>query len=117
MRTDWKDFSSEEKIAFLENIVTYDEAKELTRRLSAKKRRAAKKELVHFCPKCLHKYTELYCTKNEPILYRKQCNYCGFKGYPSSSKNGVIREWNNAIADHLASHYRYIPSRDDWYKL
>lgn len=115
---EWKDFSSEERIAFLKTIVTYEEAKELTRQLKEdlSKKRAIQKETVYPCPRCNHKYAKIWYTCREPYMWRKMCNYCGFLGYAAKSKWQMTREWNRAVIDEINKCYQVSEYRDDWRK-
>lgn len=114
---EWDNLPSEYKLRILEKHVTLDEAKELVKRLKANTRVPKPSPNVFSCPRCNHKYTEMWSTRHEPVQWRKQCNYCGFTGYPTSSKWTVKKEWNRAVIDQLNDNYQTPEYRDDWYKL
>ena len=96
---------NEEKLSWLVENVTLDEATELVCRLSNGRVAIPKSRRLTACPKCGHGYTRQWHSIENPPRYVRVCGKCCFKGYPASSPGAAKTEWNHAVEDALAGPY------------
>lgn len=106
----------EEKLSWLVENVSLEEATELVRRLSNGCVVIPKSRRLTACPKCGHAYTSQWHSIENPPRYVRVCGTCCFKGYPASSPGAAKTEWNHAVEDALAGSYESPVLGKEWRK-
>lgn len=107
---------NEEKLSWLVENVSFEEATELVRRLSNGRVMIPKSRRLAACPKCGHAYTRQWHSVENPPRYVRVCGTCCFKGYLASSPGAAKTEWNHAVEDMLAGSYECPTLGKDWRK-
>lgn len=106
----------EEKLSWLVENVTLEEATELVRRLSNGRVAIPKNRRLAACPKCGHAYTRQWHSAENPPQYIRVCGTCLFRGYPAASPGAAKTEWNRAVEDMLAGSYESPTLGPEWRK-
>lgn len=66
------------------------------------------------CPKCGHKYTQLWRNGVRPV-WRRICRNCLFTGYAANSQGKTLKSWNRAVEDYINKVYK-SQDNTDWIK-